>query len=161
MNILYHGSLEIVSSPEIRKASRTLDYGSGFYLTSSEKQAEAWVRRKFKDDIMKGYVNIFQFDDTALNELKILTFDKPDEEWLDFVMSNRMNRGYSHDYDVVIGPVANDRVYASFALYEAGLIDRTELIAELKAYKLVDQILAHTEKALDCLKWIEAKEVTR
>lgn len=57
MTTLYHGSLEIVATPEIRKPNRTLDYGEGFYLTSSADQAEAWVRRKLKGDIYK-YIRV-------------------------------------------------------------------------------------------------------
>ena len=36
---VYHGSLERVQTPEIRQATRTLDYGTGFYTTTSAKQA--------------------------------------------------------------------------------------------------------------------------
>lgn len=161
MTRLYHGSLELVTSPEIRKPNRTLDYGAGFYLTSSEEQAEAWVRRKLKDGVERGYVNIYEYNDDVETQFETLTFEHPDEDWLDFVMANRMNPNFQHNYDIVKGPVANDRVYASFALYEAGLIDKQELIRELKAYKLVNQILIHTERALACVKWIEGKEVRK
>ena len=75
-------------------------------------------------------------------------------------MKNRTIRDFQHNYDIVYGPVANDRVYAAFALYEGGLIDKQMLIAELKTYKLVDQFLFHSEKALQLLTFIEAKEVT-
>lgn len=159
MKELYHGSLEIVPTPEIRQPNRTLDYGDGFYLTSSSQQAEAWVRRKLKRDIKHGYVNIYEYDETKEPGLKILNFEEPNEEWLDFVMANRVNRDYRHDYDIVKDPVANDRVYASFALYEAGLLDKQELIPELRTYDLVNQILIHTEKALGCIRWIKANEV--
>lgn len=158
---LYHGSLEIVDTPEIREPNRTLDYGEGFYLTSSIEQAEAWVRRKFKGDITLGYINIYEYDKSRETMLETLAFESPNEAWLDFVMANRLNPGFRHSYDIVKGPVANDRVYASFALYEAGLIDKHELIKELRAYKLVNQILIHTDKALASVKWIEAKEVKR
>ena len=63
-------------------------------------------------------------------------------------------------FDIVYCPVANDKVYAAFALYEGGIIDKQNLISELKAYKLVDQYLFHTDKAVKTLKFIEAKEVT-
>ncbi len=161
MTTLYHGSLEIVATPEIRKPNRTLDYGKGFYLTSSADQAEAWVRRKLKGDITLGYVNIYEYDENMEAAFETLAFERPDEAWLDFVMANRMNLNYRHGYDIVKGPVANDRVYASFALYEARLIDKQELINELRAYKLVNQILIHTDRALASVKWIEAKEVKR
>ncbi len=60
-----------------------------------------------------------------------------------------------------IGPVADDRVYASFALYEAGLLNKQSLIAELKAYKLVNQILLHTEASLASIKFLTAYKISK
>ena len=74
-------------------------------------------------------------------------------------MQNRTVKGYTHDFDIVYGPVANDRVYAAFALYEGGVLNKQALIAELKTYKLVDQYLFHTERSLQLLSFVEAKEV--
>ena len=157
---IYHGSLAIVSKPEIREPSRTLDYGKGFYTTTSYEQAQSWVKRhKNEGTSVKGYVNIYEFDKSVLAELKALVFEKPTEEWVDFVMKNRTVKGFTHDYDIVYGPVANDRVYAAFALYEGGILDKQALIAELKTYKLVDQYLFHTKQSLKHLVFIEAKEV--
>ena len=157
---IYHGSIEKVKSPEIRESNRTLDYGQGFYTTTSYEQAEAWVRRRMNEKRTScGYVCVYELNEAALESLKMLVFEQPTEEWVDFVMKNRTQRGYVHEFDIVYGPVANDRVYAAFALYEGGLINKQALIAELKAYKLVDQYLFHTEKALQALTFIEAKEV--
>ena len=157
---IYHGSIEKVKSPEIRESNRTLDYGQGFYTTTSYKQAEAWVRRRMNEKrTSRGYVCVYELNEAALESLKTLIFEQPTEEWVDFVMKNRTQKGYVHEFDIVYGPVANDRVYAAFALYEGGLINKQALIAELKAYKLVDQCLFHTEKALQALTFIEAKEV--
>ncbi|MBP5542126.1 MAG: DUF3990 domain-containing protein [Bacteroidales bacterium] len=159
---LYHGSLEIVMRPVIRQMNRTLDYGRGFYTTTSEKQAEDWVKRRLKEaEATNGYVNVYEFNERIGLSLKNLMFDAPTEEWVDFVMHNRTERGFTHDYDIVYGPVANDRVYAAFALYEGGLLDKQNLIAELKTYKLVDQYLFHTEAALRTLTFIEAKETSQ
>ena len=158
---LYHGSLEIVMRPVIRQMNRTLDYGRGFYTTTSEKQAEDWVKRRLKEaEATNGYVNVYEFNERKGLSLKNLMFDAPTEEWVDFVMHNRTERGFTHDYDIVYGPVANDRVYAAFALYEGNLLNKQQLIAELKTYKLIDQYLFHTEKALQVITFIEAKEVT-
>lgn len=158
--ILYHGSIEIVENPEIRIPSRSLDYGYGFYTTTSFKQAEDWVKRKLNANSPIGYVNVYELDEDLVKSLKTLLFESPTEDWLDFVMSNRTNKDFNHDFDIVYGPVANDKVYAAFALYEGGIIDKQNLISELKAYKLVDQYLFHTDKALKAIKFIEAKEVT-
>lgn len=74
-------------------------------------------------------------------------------------MANRTNKNFTHNYDIVYGPVANDRVYLQFGLYEAGAISIDTLIRELKTYKLVDQYLFHTEKALTALKFVEAIKI--
>ena len=157
--LLYHGSIELVSNPEIRISNRTLDYGFGFYTTSSYKQAEDWVKRKLSDAIQVGVVNVYEFDKSYLDKLNSLLFYKPTEEWVDFVMKNRTDIDFDHGYDIVYGPVANDKVYASFALYEAGIIDKTTLIKDLKTYKLVDQYLFHTAESLKTINFLEAKEV--
>ena len=157
--LLYHGSIELVSNPEIRISNRTLDYGFGFYTTSSYKQAEDWVKRKLSDVIQVGVVNVYEFDESYLDKLNSLLFYKPTEEWVDFVMKNRTDIDFDHRYDIVYGPVANDKVYASFALYEASIIDKTTLIKDLKTYKLVDQYLFHTAESLKTIKFLEAKEV--
>lgn len=155
--ILYHGSLEQILHPEIREPNRTLDYGSGFYTTTSYQQAEDWVRRRKRDNSnLVGYVNEYELDTEAIKGLNCLFFESPTEEWLDFVMRNRTDRHFSHEYDIVYGPVANDRVYAAFALYEGGLLSKQNLIMELKTYKLVDQYLFHTPKSLQAIRFIKA-----
>ena len=159
--ILYHGSLEIVTNPEIREPNRTLDYGKGFYLTSSYEQAEKWVKSKLKGDKILGYVNAYQYNPSLESSLSVLDFPTASDDWVDFVMANRTDKNYTHEYDIVKGPVANDNVYAAFALYEGGLFSKEQLIVELKTYKLVNQILLHTERALPSISFIEAKEVIK
>lgn len=156
---LYHGSLDKVDEPKIIIPTRTLDYGAGFYTTTSYDQAYKWGERKLGNEERIGYVNEYEWDDDSKSNLNYLHYDEPNEEWVDFVHNNRTIAGFKHDYDIVYGPVANDRVYAAFALYEQGFIDKQTLIRELKAYKLVDQLLFHTENALQTLKYIGSKEV--
>ena len=158
---IYHGSIEKVEKPEIRiLRNRTLDYGYGFYTTTSYNQAKDWVKRRMDNtNAQKGFINIYELDERALDLLNCLIFKSPTEDWVDFVMNNRTKKSFIHDYDIVYGPVANDKVYAAFALYEGGLIDKQTLIIELKAYKLVDQYLFHTEKALEYLSFITSEEV--
>lgn len=154
MITLYHGGLEIIERPEIRDPNRTLDFGKGFYLTSSETQAHDWVVRRLNDEIKSGVVNIYDFSvSEAKSALNVKIFDHPSDEWLDFVMANRKIPGFSHNYDIVAGPVANDKVYTAFALYESGTISREVLKMELKTYRLVDQYLFHTPSALQFLKF--------
>lgn len=157
---IYHGSLEVVEQPIILKPNRKLDYGDGFYTTTSKKQAKEWVeRRMLEKHLTGGHINVYEFDDKMLPELNCLIFPEPNEEWAEFVMANRTKYNFTHDYDIVYGPVANDRVYLQFGLYEAGAISVDTLIRELKTYKLIDQYLFHTDKALTALRFIESIKI--
>ncbi len=158
---LYHGSLQIVSNPEIRESNRTLDYGSGFYTTTDLNQATEWVKHKFNKSIKTGFVNVYEISKSDLMQLNVKWFDSPTEEWVDFVYANRNDNNFKHTYDAVYGPVANDKVYAVFTLYESGLLNKADLIKELKTYKLVDQLLFHTSKSLQMLKFIKSIPVKK
>ena len=160
MSRVYQGSIDEVVNPEIRQPNRSLDYGSGFYTTTSYEQAKRWVERRMKDKgVAIGYVNIYELDEKLVKNMKSLFFEKPTEEWVSFVMRNRTERNFIHDYDVVYGPVADDSVYTQFALYEGGIISLPTLIHELKTYKLVDQYLFHTEKSLLAIKFVKSEIV--
>lgn len=158
---LYHGSLQRVENPEIRQPNRTLDYGCGFYTTTSLQQAKDWVMRHAndKDKPECGYVNVYEIDLDAVKSGNCLWFDDATEEWVDFVYANRNDRNFTHDYDFVYGPVANDKVYAAFALYESGVFGKQELIRELRTYTLIDQLLMHTSRSLELITFVEAIEV--
>ena len=156
--ILYHGSLEIVEHPQIMEANRPLDFGTGFYTTTSLQQARRWVKlRMEQQDATVGYINIYEY--TAKKGLHTRLFRSANEAWVDFVHANRTIQDYNHDFDIVTGPVANDNVYLSFNLYESGIITKRELIRRLKTYKLVDQLLFHTERSLETLEYSGSKEV--
>ena len=159
---VYHGSLVKVEHPKILTPSRTLDYGKGFYTTTSAQQAKDWVdRRMMENNATCGFINIYDFDEKHITEFKSLLFPEPTEEWAEFVLLNRTHKDFTHDYDIVYGPVANDRVYLQFGLYEAGAISIETLIRELKTYKLVDQYLFHTEKALTALHFVESFKIEK
>lgn len=160
MSKIYHGSLEEVTKPEIRQPNRSLDYGTGFYTTTSFEQAKRLVEHRLKDNNVEiGYVNVYELNDEAMKHMKSLIFEKPTEEWVKFVMKNRTERNFTHDYDIVYGPVADDSVYTQFTLFEGGIISMPTLIQELKTYKLVDQYLFHTERSLKIIKFIESKKI--
>jgi len=155
---LYHGSLVVVEKPLIlpRENGRTADFGAGFYTTTDYKQAERWVKiRKGTNPYQNGFVSEYDVPNDFLSksDLKILVFSSANADWLDFVIANRRQKNFEHDYDIVYGPVANDRVYATISLFEDELLDKEETIARLKTFVLVDQALFHTEKALSYLNF--------
>lgn len=95
--ILYHGSNCIVEQPRIIEPNRTLDYGSGFYTTCAEKQAYDWVERKIKTSDQVNYVNVYEFEEKALKQLKVLWFDGPTDEWIDLSVLDAMRIVYASD----------------------------------------------------------------
>lgn len=156
---IYHGSLVVVDKPEIRKSDRMLDFGFGFYTTTDINQAYEWGRKLSKRNKKeKYYVSIYDFDLTnAARELKIVEFKGATKEWLRFICDNRSGRRRD-DYDIVIGPVADDSVYQVVKFFETGVYDEKETIKRLKVEKLFDQILFHTDSALNFLEFISYKE---
>lgn len=157
---LYHGSNVEVRKPSLLKSRKNTDFGRGFYTTTQKEQAEHWTSIKM-DRAKKGrrVVSVFEVDETILSnlEIKIREFHGPDEAWLNFVVNSR--KGIEHDYDLVFGPVANDKVFTVVNLYESGVINATTAIAELKAYKTYDQLSFHTERVIKELRFVESYEV--
>lgn len=162
---LYHGALERVEIPQIkpRELYRPLDFGTGFYATTDSEQARRWVRNRlahFKKDGC-GYVSVYEFDEASSVDFKVKRFDGVCVEWLRFVAANRLHRNVEHDFDIVIGPVANDRVYTVLSLYEGGFYDEQEAMKKMKGYRLADQYLFHTETAISSLRYVTCLEVSR
>ena len=158
--IVYHGSNVEVRKPSLRMSRKNTDFGRGFYTTTQKEQAEHWTSIKI-DRAKKGrrVVSVFEVSDALLanQELKIRKFHGPDEAWLNFVVDSR--KGIEHDYDIVFGPVANDKVFTVVNLYESGVLDAPAAIAELKAYKTYNQLSFHTPRVLQALQFIESYEV--
>ncbi|MBR6603989.1 MAG: DUF3990 domain-containing protein [Clostridia bacterium] len=159
--ILYHGSTDLVDKPEIRKGEIFLDFGIGFYTTTSFEQAERWAKIKMRrKNVELGYVSIYEFDfEKANKELVIKRFDSADEEWLTFVVSNRNGEITDTQVDMHIGPVADDNVYQSIRLFETGAYDAEYTVKKLKIEVLHDQWTLHSSEILKYLKFIDAKEV--
>ena len=159
--ILYHGSIEPVEKPEIRKGDVYLDFGVGFYTTTSKEQAERWARIKMRrNNTDKGFVSVYEFDlDFSKKILIIEEFKTADEKWLQFVVSNRRGALLNHTADLHIGPVADDNIYQSIRLFETGAYDAEYTVKKLKTEVLHDQWTLHTDKALSYLKFKEFIEV--
>lgn len=160
--ILYHGSSVIVEDPKIIKATRTLDFGYGFYTTTNYDQALKWSKIKSRrENVEKGVISIYEMDDTIFKKdsLNIKVFNGASKSWLEFVLDNRMKEGYTHNYDIVKGSVADDRVYACLNAFENRFMDFDTAIKELRTYTLNDQISFHTKESLNFLKFIGYEEV--
>jgi hypothetical protein len=159
MIILYHGSNAAIETPRLLGQVRGLDFGAGFYLTSSKQQAERFsysVVRRTGSGVPT--VSIYEFDaENAERTLDICRFNSSDADWLAFVKDNRLKQYIGLEFDVVIGAVANDDVLPTILLYINGQLDENLTIGALKTRKLVDQYCFKTECALALLKFVGAE----
>lgn len=157
--ILFHGGIEKVKSPLILDSQRFLDFGKGFYTTTSREQSENWATIKQKRDAKstQAIVSVYEINDYLFSDsnFKVKLFLEASEEWLDFITMNRSG-SQKHSYDLVKGAVANDTLYLTLSLYETGILTKSETIVRLKTYKLYDQISFHNPEILQMLVFIES-----
>lgn len=154
---VYHGSWIEVSVPDLKHSRTDVDFGKGFYVTPIREQAVKWCGR-FKRRDKQGIVTSYIFDDCAIQNLNVLKFDSYSEEWLDFILNCRREKD-SSDYDIVMGGVANDKVFNTVELYFDHLIDKKEAINRLKYEKPNMQICFRTISALETLRYEGSVEV--
>lgn len=147
---VYHGSSVAVSVPEIRRGRFSKDFGDGFYCTTLLEQAQRWASRK-----KPSVVSLYEY--LPSEGLKVLEFTEMTDEWLDFIVNCR--RGASHDYDIVIGAMANDQVFNYINDYVDGILTKEQFWVLAKFKKPTNQICFCSENALKCLKYIESLNI--
>ena len=157
--MLYHGSNIIVEKPDVLHSQKHLDFGMGFYVTSVKSQAERWAKRKaFIRGNGKGVVSVYKIETNS--DLKIKDFGNGLEAWIDFVCACRGGSELFKEYDVIMGKVANDKVFRVVDMYKRGIWDRERAIKEIKVYETYDQIAFISQTAIDSmLTFIESYEV--
>ena len=152
---LYHGTNTTFDKVELDKCLPYKDFGRGFYLTTLRTQALARAKNKCNFEGGAPTILAYQFDEKELANLNVKYFEKPTEEWANFIFANRNKRNKKmHNYDIVIGPVADDGVIASIRLYETKVIDLAEFVKRLKYAHPNIQYAFCTERAIALLQKI-------
>ena len=154
---LYHGSNQEIGEIDLSRGLPGKDFGQGFYLPH---QAERMALSKCKRSQGKSpTVTVFEFDEEeALRQkLRIKVFSKSTEAWAKFVTNNRhaSRKGYTHHYDIVIGPVADDSMTLQFRLYEQGLITLRQLVRKITFPHNNSQHFFATERAVSLLRKVD------
>lgn len=155
--IVFHGSTEVVKKPDVRHSYRRLDFGIGFYVTTVRGQAERWARRKA--DILgkkSAIVNIYQMEEDVDGQVK--SFDEDLIEWIDFVCGCRDGGKDYLKYDLIVGKVANDKVFRVVDMYHTGIWDKERALKEIKVYPSYDQIAFINQRAIKRLLKFESFE---
>ncbi|WP_308779669.1 DUF3990 domain-containing protein [uncultured Clostridium sp.] len=163
--ILYHGSNMIIEEPKIIKSNRALDFGVGFYSTTFKEQAEKWAIRKctnYDGDIEgKPIVSIYELDmKLASEKFKVYQYEGVTKEWLEFILNNRKDINSKSPYDITIGEVADDQVFATINLLSRGWIEIDTAIKRLKFKSPNNQVCISNQNVIEkCLKFIGMEEV--
>ena len=151
---VYHGSDIQIEVVDLDKCRYGRDFGRGFYVTKLQEQAKTMAERVSRWSKKEPFVTEFEFDEIVLidKDLKILQFDEYDEEWLNFVVLNRKNKTaqQAHDYDIVEGPVADDKITTQIDEYIDGIISQNQFLSDL-VYNPSHQICFCTVQSLQAL----------
>jgi hypothetical protein len=161
---VYHGSYLKIDKIDLSKCEPHKDFGRGFYVTKFLEQATIWANRKGENKHTKGIITEFTFFEHAFSDknFKTLRFDTYNNEWLDFVAVNRnFNTPLpAHDYDMVEGPVADDKITTRIDAYVRGEVSREEFLRELSFEKPSHQLCFCTVKSLLMLEHTDFKGIT-
>ena len=148
--IVYHGSSEVVRQPDTLHSYRALDFGKGFYVTTVREQAERWARRKADLFGETPVVSRYRMRDD-LSQFRVKRFPDDLMEWIEFVCDCRDGKPTYQQYDIIIGKVANDKVFRVVDMYHSGIWDKERALQEIRAYPNYDQIAFITQSAIDAL----------
>ena len=160
--LVYHGSYCKIENPDIKYSRKNLDFGKGFYVTGLKEQAIKWAKIiKIRNNADKCFLNKYNLDIEKIKDnYKVKEFDSYSVEWLDFIIDCRAGSDIYTNYDLVIGGIADDRVFNTLDLYTNGLIEKSEALNRLKYYKPNNQICIISESIVrDELKFISSEEI--
>ena len=157
--IVYHGSTEMIKVPDIEHSKKYFDFGKGFYVTTYQEQAKKWAVRKSMRQGKTAIVNVYNMENNW-EKYRVLSFEKENEKWLEFVCACRKGEDLNRDYDIIIGNVADDDVFKTVDMYFRGLWGKKKVLEELRYYKMNNQICIVNQDTLNrALTFCEAYEV--
>ena len=152
---LYHGTNAEILQIDLKESRVGKDFGIGFYLTPDKQVAQRQAERKFEQyGVGEARVYEYTIDDNALQALKVLQFDCYTMEWARFVLMNRKNRTRTqvHNYDVVIGPIADDVIGYQIRRVEERIITEEQFLEEIKYHTVTIQYMFATDMAIQSLQ---------
>jgi hypothetical protein len=157
---VYHGSYTEIDMIDFSFCKTGKDFGQGFYVTKFREQAEVWAKKKGSRKGKQGVVTEYEYSENIcrIMKLKTLHFDGYNNEWLEFVVLNRKNDTdmQAHDYDIVEGPVADDRIATEIDKYIEGTISREQFLSGL-THNPSHQICVCTMQSLQALSQSKGK----
>lgn len=149
--LLYHTGFSEIRSPDIHFGRSNADFGQGFYLSGDEAFARRWAGERRGE---KTYLNCYEL---SVEDLKTKRLSK-DAGWFDYIVGNRSGRkDIFSEYDVIIGPIANDTIYDTWGILTSGLIDQETALRVFMLGPAYEQTVIKTEKAAAALHFISSQ----
>lgn len=151
---LYHGSTVYIEKIDLDKSKPNKDFGRAFYLSVDEHQALELAQFRAEFEETDPIVNVFEFDENLFKQFHYKRFEEYTEEWAHFVYNHRTDpQGRTlHDYDIVYGPIANDRIGAQITRFKQGYITFEEFLNRIQYIKgITFQYAFCTQRAVDKL----------
>lgn len=151
---LYHGSTIDIQQIDLAKSKPNKDFGRAFYLSADEQQAVEMAQFRAEFEETSPVVNVYEFDESLFRQFRCKRFEEYTEEWAHFVYDHRTDsQGRTlHDYDIVYGPIANDRICAQITRFKQGYITFDEFLRRIQYIKgITFQYAFCTQRAVDKL----------
>jgi len=157
--LVYHGGYVPIEEINLEKCRPYTDFGKGFYVTKFKNHAENWAKKIGKHHNSDGFVSVFNFIESSFVDYicKKKTFNGYTEEWLDFIVENRNEESTVplHNFDIVEGPVANDKVQNKLQYYIRGDISKKDFLEDLTYHEETHQVCFCTLASLQTLKYVD------
>lgn len=154
---VYHGGADAVSNPDLSHSRKAVDFGAGFYVTPIFDQAIRWGEKR-KRRQGSAVISRYEYDEAAASALKILRFDGYSEDWLDFVVRCRDLKDDS-GWDIVVGGVANDKVFDTLEAFFDGFATKAQTIDRLRMEAPNLQMCFRSAAALQTLKYLGSEQI--
>ena len=153
--ILHHGSNIKIDVIDLTKSKRYKDFGQAFYLSTEEEQARKMAIAKVVQFGGEESVTSFDFNESCLSsdEFQVKCFTEYSREWAEFVFNNRdENQDFSHEYDIVYGPIADDYIGLQIRDFKRNNITFEQFLANIRYHKgITFQYAFCTQKAIEQL----------
>ena len=155
MLTLYHAGYEIIDHPDVKYGRKNADFGQGFYMTDNYDFACIWVKEKPGADVI---INKYELDEGSL---KKLSFER-NSKWFEYIFSNRRSQPDIYaEYDVIIGPIANDTIYDTLGIMTSNILNDEEAMKLMMVGETSDQIVLKTQKAADNLRFVSSQVLSK
>lgn len=147
---LYHASFEVIPDPDISRGKKNADFGQGFYLSDNQEFSKRWARYR---EGSTTYLNTYSL---RLEGLKVKRLQR-DLEWFGYIYNNRTgHKDALQEYDVIVGPIANDTIYDTLGITTSGFISKEQALELLLDGPIYEQTVIKTKEARSALQYVES-----